>query len=118
MIDHDNEEIAVDPDEEEYLEMIQAWDDDEEDDEMDNIPSIYFTRTKPMPLPDDHPRHNYRIDDQGHIVVKNPSAWWIPKMKIMEEIDGTIYTVTGSYEGTELLDQKLTRIMLHNLEEN
>ena len=41
----------------------------------------------------------------------------IPEMKIIEEIDGTIYTVTGSYEGTEMLDQKLSRIMLHNLED-
>ena len=38
-------------------------------------------------------------------------------MKIMEEIDGTLYTVTGSYEGTEMLDQKLSRIVLHNLED-
>ena len=62
-------------------------------------------------------RRNYRIDEKGRIVVRNPSAWWIPEMRIMEEIDGTIYTVTGSYEGTEMLDQKLSRIMLHNLED-
>ena len=96
----------------------------EDDEETDGsfIPVLYFHNpdlyAKRASLPDDHPRHNYRIDEDGHIVVRNPSAWWIPEMKIMEEIDGTLYTVTGSYEGTEMLDQKLSRIMLHNLEDS
>ena len=72
---------------------------------------------KHEPLSDDHPRRNYRIDEEGRIVIRNLSAWWIPKMRIMEEIDGPLYTVVGSCEGTEMLDQKLSRIMLHNLEE-
>ena len=100
--------------------MIESWEDDEEDGD-ESIPELYFSRPDPYtnhePLSDDQRRRNYRIDEQGRIVVRNPSAWWIPEMKIMEEIDGTIYTVTGSYEGTETLDQKLSRIMLHNLED-
>ncbi len=118
--DFEDEEFDLDSDEAEYLEMIESWEDDE-DDGSDSIPELYFSRpdpyAKPDPLPDDQPRRDYRIDEQGRIVVKNPSAWWIPEMKIMEEIDGTVYTVTGSYEGTEKLDQKLSRIMLHNLED-
>ena len=117
----EDEAFALDPDEAEYLEMIESWEDDE-DDGNDSIPELYFSRPDPYgkhdPLPDDQRRRNYRIDEQGCIVVRNPSAWWIPEMKILEEIDGTIYMVTGSYEGTELLDQKLSRIMLHNLEES
>ena len=120
MTDFEDEEFDLDSDEAEYLEMIESWDDDEDDGDG-SIPELYFSRQDPYakhdPLPDDQRRRNYRIDEQGHIVVRNPSAWWIPEMKIMEEIDGTIYTVTGSYEGTEMLDQKLSRIMLHNLED-
>jgi hypothetical protein len=120
MNDFEDEEVDLDSDEAEYLEMIESWEDDEEDGD-ESIPELYFSRpdpyAKPDPLPDDQPRRDYRIDEQGRIVVKNPSAWWIPEMKIMEEIDGTVYTVTGSYEGTEKLDQKLSRIMLHNLED-
>ena len=120
MNDFEDEEVDLDSDEAEYLEMIESWEDDEEDGD-ESIPELYFSRpdpyAKPDPLPDDQPRRDYRIDEQGRIVVKNPSAWWIPEMKIMEEIDGTVYTVTGSYVGTEKLDQKLSRIMLHNLED-
>ena len=119
MTDFEDEEFDLDSDEAEYLEMIESWEDDE-DDEDGSIPELYFSRSDPYvehdPLPDDQRCRSYRIDEQGRIVVRNLSAWWIPEMKIMEEIDGTIYTVTGSYEGTEMLDQKLSRIMLHNLE--
>ena len=47
-------------------------------------------------------------------MVKNPSAFWLPDVKIVEEHGGTEYTVTGSYEGTETLDKKLRRIMEQN----
>ena len=107
-------------------EMIagEALREDFEDDENKDgscIPVLCFHNPDPYakhaPLPGDHSRRNYRIDEDGHIVVKNLSAWCIPEMKLIEEIDGTIYTVTGSYEGTERLDQKLSRILLHNLED-
>ena len=120
MTDFEDEEFDLDSDEAEYRKMIESWEDDE-DDGNDSIPELYFSRRDPYakhdPQPDDQYCRNYRIDEQGRIVVRNLSAWWIPEMKIMEEIDGTIYTVTGSYEGTEMLDQKLSRIMLHNLED-
>ena len=60
---------------------------------------------------------NMKIDEAGHIVVKNLSAAWIPEIKIEREIHGTVYTVTGSYEGTELPDRILTRILLKNVED-
>ena len=60
---------------------------------------------------------NMRTDEAGHIVVRNLSAYWIPEIKIEREIHGTVYTVTGSYEGTELSDRKLTRILLKNVED-
>ena len=42
--------------------------------------------------------------------MKNLSAYWIPQLTITEEISGTLYTVTGSFEGTESLTHKLERI--------
>ena len=57
-----------------------------------------------------------RIDDAGHITVRNLSAYWIPEIKVEREIHGTVYTVTGSFDGNELLEKKLTRILLKNVE--
>ena len=116
---NDNEEEITDKysdEDDEYEEMLMSY---EEDDES-IIPELYFCNSdpylKPEPLPDDHYLPEIHFDDEGRIVVKNLDAYWLPEMKLVEEIDGTIYTVTGSYEGTEMLDQKLSRIMLHNLE--
>ena len=60
---------------------------------------------------------NLKINEAGHIVVKNLSAYWIPEIKVEREIHGTVYTVTGSFEGNEFLEKKLTRILLKNLED-
>ncbi len=60
---------------------------------------------------------NVKTDESGHIVVKNLSAWWIPEIKVECEIHGTVYTVTGSFEGNESLEKKLTRILLKNVED-
>ena len=58
-----------------------------------------------------------RIDEAGHITVRNLSAYWIPEIKVEREIHGTVYTITGSFEGNELLGKKLTRILLKNVED-
>ena len=58
--------------------------------------------------------YRFRFDEAGCIHVRNLSAYWIPELTVMEEIGGTVYTVTGSYEGTETLDRKLKRIMEQN----
>ena len=58
-----------------------------------------------------------RIDESGHIMVKNLSAYWIPEIRVEREIHGTVYTVTGSFEGNEILERKLTRILLKNVED-
>ena len=60
---------------------------------------------------------NPGINEAGHIVVKNLSAYWIPEIKVEREMHGTVYTVTGSFEGNELLEKKLTRILLKNVED-
>ena len=42
--------------------------------------------------------------------MKNLSAFWVPELTVTEVIHGTVYTVTGSYEGTESFVRKLERI--------
>jgi len=54
---------------------------------------------------------------EGHLCVRNLSAYWLPELTLQRKIGGTVYTVTGSYEGTEPLDRKLRRIMEKNMEE-
>ncbi len=104
-----NEEI----DEIIFQEQIASEEYDEE------IPEYYFSNPDPYakvePRPDDAPKRNVTFDENGNIVVKNLSAFWLPDVKIVENIGGTEYTVTGSYEGTETLDKKLRRIMEQNV---
>ena len=57
-------------------------------------------------------------DIAGNVVVPNLSAWWLPEFTLRKKIGGTLYTVTGSYEGTETLDKKLERIMAYNSRED
>jgi len=57
------------------------------------------------------PRQCERFRDaDGHLCVKNLSAYWIPELTITEVIGGTVYTVDGTYEGTEMFVRKLERI--------
>ena len=82
------------------------------------VSEYYFSAPDPYaklePRPEDAPKHDVSFDENGNIVVKNLSAFWLPEVKIVDEIGGTEYTVTGSYEGTEPLDKKLMRIMEQN----
>ena len=82
--------------------------------EDDEIPCYYFSASDPYlkheSLSEDHPRRNIRFDEYGNIVVKNISAYWIPELTVTEEISGTIYTITGSYEGEDSFIRKLERI--------
>ena len=68
-------EHEIDP---ELLAEIEAW----EPQEHDEPEGYYFSNPdpylKPTPLPPDHPRHNFWFDEDGHIRVKNPSAFWLP----------------------------------------
>ena len=95
-----------------FEEQIASGEYDEE------IPEYYFTNPDPYakvePRPDDAPKRDFSFDEKGSIVVKNPSAFWLPQVTIVDEVGGTEYTVTGSYDGSETLDKKLKRIMEHN----
>ena len=68
----------------------------------------YFSNTEP--LAPDRAEHRFFRGEDGHIHVKNLSAFWIPELTVTEVIHGTTYVVTGSYEGTENFVRKLERI--------
>ena len=82
-----------------------------EDEEM---PCYYFSASDPYlkhePMSENQPRCNIRFDENGSIVVKSISAYWIPELTVTEEISGTIYTVTGSYESEDSFIRKWERI--------
>ena len=84
----------------------------------EEVSEYYFSNPDPYakvePRPDDTPKRNIKFDENGNIVVKNLSAFWLPEVTIVDEIGNAEYTVTGSYEGTETLDKKLKRIMEQN----
>jgi len=117
--DRDDDIIELTEDE---LKEILADDDFTDDGEYEEVRSFYFANSDPYakvePRPDDAPKRDFTFDEKGNIVVKNPSAFWLPKVEIVDEIGGTEYTVTGSYDGTESLDKKLKRIMEQNAADN
>ena len=69
------------------------------------------------PGPTDPPKRNFWIGEDGHIHEKNLSAFWLPEFTLQKEIGGTVYTVTGSYDGTEPLNRKMERIMAEKFTE-
>ncbi len=62
-------------------------------------------------------RQNKLLQLNGQNWVKNLSAYWLPELTLCREIGGTVYCVSGSYEGTEILDKKLGRILERSLDE-
>lgn len=112
--DRDDDVIELTEDE---LKEILADDDFEDDGEYEEIRSFIYTNPDPYvkvePRPDDAPKRDFSFDEKGNIVVKNPSAFWLPEITITEDIGGTEFTITGSYTGTEPLHKKLGRIMQH-----
>lgn len=112
ILEHTDDEI----DEIEFEEQLAEGECEKE------IPEYYFSNPAPnakvTPRPADAPQRNFRLDEEGHIVVKNPSEFWMPDIKVVDEIGGTEFTVTGSYTGTEPLHKKLVRIMEQQADED
>ena len=84
----------------------------------EEIPTYYFSNPDPYfereSLPADHEDHEKRHDKSGALHVQNLSANELPEITLSKEIGRTVYTVTGSYDGIELLDRKLERVMERN----
>lgn len=102
---------------EDELKEILADDDFDDSGEYEEVRSFVFTNPDPYakvePRPDDAPKRDFSFDENGNIIVKNPSAFWLPEITITEDIGGTEFTITGSYTGNEPLHKKLGRIMQH-----
>ena len=47
----------------------------------------------------------------GHIVVKNPLAYELPKREVVIKSGRTLYRFTGSYDGQRALPSKGLRLM-------
>ncbi len=117
--DRDDDIIELTEDE---LKEILADDDFTDDGEYEEVRSFYFANSDPYakvePRSVDAPKRDFSFDEKGNIVVKNPSAFWLAQLTIFDEVGGTEYTVTGSYDGTESLDKKIKRIMEQNAADN
>lgn len=72
-------EHEIDP---ELLEEIRLW----EEADHDELTEYYFSCSdpylKPQPLPPDHVRHNCYFNEDGHLCVKNLSAFWLPEFTL------------------------------------
>ena len=93
-------------------EELDQWIDSLEIEE-EGIPECYFSNPDPyfkITSTTEPKNKNFWFGEDGHIHVKNISAYWIPELTLTEEISGTIYTVTGSYEGEKSFLRKLERI--------
>ena len=112
-----NEDEIIELTEDELSEILEDDDFDSEG-EFDEIPTFQFSNPDPYakvaPRTEDARKRDFSFDENGNIVVKNPSAFWLPDVKIVEVIGGTEYTVTGSYDGEERLNRKIKRIMEQN----
>lgn len=56
-----------------------------------------------------------QTDSIGNIHVRNISAYWVPQITFQKEIRGTVYTVTGSYEGADDFIRKLERMRMDKI---
>ena len=58
-----------------------------------------------------------QFNNQGNIVTKTSLHQELPTLTLRNEIDGTIYTVTASYDGKQALTAKLLELMMRETEE-
>ena len=52
-----------------------------------------------------------QIIKNGHIVVKNPLAYELPKREVVIKSGRTLYRFTGSYDGQRALPSTVLRLM-------
>ena len=56
-------------------------------------------------------KRNIRFDEEGHIIVQNPSTYWLPNITTKQKIGGTEYIVVAEFVSDEPLHKKLERII-------
>lgn len=98
---------------EDVLDIIACMEDGDEANGPHFIEHDPYAKCAPVPHPQNQ---NIQMNEDGCICVKNPSACWVPELTLHRQIGGTVYTVTGSYSGSGMLDKKLLRVMEQNAE--
>ncbi|MGN0542913.1 MAG: hypothetical protein ACI4JG_05610 [Acutalibacteraceae bacterium] len=85
----------------------------------DEIEEYYFKNPNESKLPSPpHESHYGSFDENGQMIVENISAFLLPEFEITEQIKSVTYVVDGTYDGFELLHEKLERILTHDINEN
>ena len=86
----------------------------------EEIPCYYFSNPDPYAKCEVSHRElpeECFFDEEGNIHVKNISAYWIPEFTMTQEIAGTVYKVSGSYNGIDSLTKKIERMLAEKLNE-
>ena len=95
---------------EDALEWLrELFEEEPEQNEVLFDPYFKIDRTSETPK-----RSSVYRDENGNLHCRNISAYQIPSISLTEEISGTVYTVTGSFDGSQNMLRKLERITAQN----
>ena len=95
---------------EDALEWLRGlFEEDPEQNEIPFDPYLKIQRTS-----ETQKRSSVYRDENGNLHCWNISAYQIPSISLTEEISGTVYTVTGRFEGSQNMLRKLERITAQN----
>ena len=109
-IDENTDQEAAFAEPEDAMEWLRGlFEEETEQNEVPFDPYFKIQRTSETTK-----RSSVYRDENGNLHCWNISAYQIPSISLTEEISGTIYTVTGSFEGSQNMLRKLERITAQN----
>ena len=109
-VDENTDQEAAFAKAEDAMEWLRGlFEDEPEQNDVPFDPYCKIERTSETPK-----RSSVYRDENGNLHCRNISAYQIPSISLTEEISGTIYTVTGSFEGSQNMLRKLERITAQN----
>ena len=109
-VDENTDQEAAFAEAEDALEWLRGlFEKEPEQNEVPFDPYFKIERTS-----ESQKRSSVYRDENGNLHCWNISAYQIPSIALTEEISGTIYTVTGSFEGSQNMLRKLERITAQN----
>ena len=81
----------------------------------EDVPGFYFKNSEEADTPfPPRKSQNVFFDEDNHLCVKVPSAFWLPQFEIEETVKSTTYIVDGSYDGDAFLHDKIKRLIDHD----
>lgn len=109
-VDENTDQEAAFAEAEDALEWLRGL--FEKEPEQNEVPfDLYFKIERTS---ETSKRSSVYRDENGNLHCWNISAYQIPSISPTEEISGTVYTVTGSFEGSQNMLRKLERITTQN----